>query len=329
MRAMVLYEQKSIEENPLLYKEFSIPNINNDEIRLKIKVCGVCRTDLHIVEGELPAHKLPVIPGHQIVGYVDKIGKNVKNFKIGDRVGIPWLNKTCGKCSYCKENRENLCNTPKFTGYDVDGGFAEYTVVNENFAYHLPEKYTDIEVSPLLCAGVISYQTFKKSGLKSGKIGLFGFGSAAHILIQILVYLKFDVFVVSRTEHEHELARKLGAFWAGKIDKLDEKLDGVLVFAPSGELLVKALDKIKKGGIVVSGGIYTTPIPGFEYNLIFPEKTLTSTAHTTRENVKEFLNIASNFKIKTEINEYQLEEANKALYNIKHSKVKGSSVLII
>lgn len=329
MRAMVLYKQEKIENNPLILKDIPEAEINDDEIRIKIKVCGVCRTDLHIVEGELPAHKLPVIPGHQIVGYVDKIGKNVKNFNIGDRVGIPWLNKTCGKCIYCKEGRENLCDNPKFTGYDVDGGFAEYTIVSQDFAYHLPEIYSDTEVSPLLCAGVIGYQTFRKSGLKSGKIGLFGFGSAAHILIQVLVYLKFDVYVVSRTEHELELARRLGAFWTGKIDELNEKLDGVLVFAPSGELLVKALDKIKKGGIVVSGGIYTTLLPSFEYNYIFPEKTLTSTAHTTRENVKEFLNLADKFKIKTEINEYSLEDANKALYNIKHSKVKGSSVLII
>ncbi len=329
MRAMVLFEQKPVEEKPLLLKYYPVPDVKDDEIRLKIKVCGVCRTDLHIVEGELPAHKLPVIPGHQIVGYVDKIGKNVKKFEINDRVGIPWLNKTCGKCEYCRSERENLCDEPLFTGYDVDGGFAEYTIVHQDFAYPLPKNYDDIEVAPLLCAGVIGYQTFKRANLKSGKIGLFGFGSAAHILIQVLLHLKFDVFVVSRTEKELELAKKLGAFWTGKIDDLYEKLDGILVFAPSGELLVKALGKIKKGGIVVSGGIYASPLPTFEYENIFYEKTLTSTAHTTRENVMEFLNVASEFKIKTEINEYKLEDANLALYNIKHSKVKGSSVLVI
>lgn len=329
MKAMVLYEQKPIEENPLVFQDYPEPNIDKDEIRVKIKICGVCRTDLHIVEGELLPHKLPLIVGHQIVGYVDKKGKNVKKFNIGDRVGIPWLNKTCGVCEYCKNGRENLCDNPKFTGYDVDGGFAEYTVIKEDFAYNLPENYDDIEVAPLLCAGVIGYQTFKRSGLKSGKIGLFGFGSAAHILIQVLVHLNFDVFVVSRTEHELALANKLGAVWTGKVDKLNEKLDGILVFAPSGELLVKALDKIKKGGIVVSGGIYTTPLPGFEYKYIFPEKILTSTAHTTRENVMDFLNVARKVKIKVETNEYQLSYANIALYNIKHSKVKGSSLLII
>jgi len=329
MRAMVLEKTKNIEENPLIFKDVPLPEPAENQIRIRISVCGVCRTDLHIVEGELPPHKLPVIPGHQIVGYVDKIGKDVRNFRIGERVGVPWLYRTCGKCSYCKEGRENLCDNPEFTGYDVDGGYAEFTIVDEDFAYHLPENYNDKEVAPLLCAGVIGYQTFKKSGIKEGKIGLFGFGSAAHILIQVLVHSKFEVFVVSRTERELELAKKLGAIWAGHIDELDEKLDGVLVFAPSGELLVKGLEKIKKGGVVVSGGIYVSPLPKFDYSHIFPEKTLTSTAHTTRENVKEFLKIAGEFKIKTEINEYKLEDANLALFNIKHSKVKGSSILII
>ncbi len=331
MKALVLEKQGLLENHPLRLKDLPIPEPKGSKIRLKINVCGVCRTDLHIVEGELPAHKMPVIPGHQIVGYVDQIGKDAKKYKLGDRLGVPWLYKTCGKCKYCKSDRENLCDNPMFTGYDADGGFAEYVIVEEEFAYPLPENYSDKEVAPLLCAGVIGYQAFKATGLKnSGRLGLFGFGSSAHILLQVCNYLGIETYVVSRTEKELKLAEKLGAKWTGKIDDdIGTLLDAVIVFAPSGELLVKALKKIDKGGIVVSAGIYTTPLPGFDYSHIYPEKILTSVAHTTRKNVREFLNLAGQFKIKTEINEYQLEDANKALMNIKHSRVSGSSILIV
>ncbi len=331
MKAMVLKGQYKIEDLPLKLEDRPVPEPKGNEIRLKISVCGVCRTDLHIVEGELPPHKMPVIPGHQIVGRVDKLGKEAKRYKLGERIGVPWLYKTCGRCKYCKAERENLCENPMFTGYDADGGFAEYVIVKEEFAYPLPENYPDKEVAPLLCAGVIGYQAFKATGLKGGgKIGLFGFGSSAHIMLQVCLYLGIDVYVVSRTEKELNLARKLGAKWTGKIDEeMGTLLDAVIVFAPSGELLVRALEKIDKGGIVVSAGIYTTPLPGFDYSHIYPEKTLTSVAHTTRKNVEEFLNLARQIKIKTEINEYKLEEANQALLNIKHSKVSGSSVLLV
>ncbi len=331
MKAMVLEKQDLIENRPLILKKLPVPEPKDNEIRLKINVCGVCRTDLHIVEGELPAHKMPVIIGHQIVGRVDKLGKEAKNYKLGDRLGIPWLYKTCGKCKYCKSERENLCDNPKFTGYDADGGFAEYVIIEEDFAYPLPENYNDKEVAPLLCAGVIGYQAFKATGLKnSGKLGLFGFGSSAHILLQVCNHLGIETYVVSRTEKELKLAERLGARWTGRIDdEMGILLDAVIVFAPSGELLVKALKKIDKGGIVVSAGIYTTPLPGFDYSHIYPEKTLTSVAHTSRKNVREFLNLVGKFKIRTEINEYKLEDANQALLNIKYSKVSGSSVLII
>jgi propanol-preferring alcohol dehydrogenase len=331
MKAMVLKKQDRIENSPLRLEELPVPEPEESEIRLKISVCGVCRTDLHIVEGELPAHKMPVIIGHQIVGRVDKLGRNAKKYKLGERLGAPWLFKTCGICKYCKSNRENLCDNPMFTGYDADGGFAEYTIVEEDFAYPLPENYTDREVAPLLCAGVIGYQAFKATGLRnSGKLGLFGFGSSAHILLQVCIHLGIDAYVVSRTEKELQLAKKLGAKWTGKIDDdMGTLLDAVIVFAPSGELLIKALKKIEKGGKVVSAGIYTTPLPGFDYSYIYPEKTLTSVAHTSRQNVQEFLKLAGEFKIKTQINEYRLEDANNALLNIKHSKISGSSILII
>ncbi|MEO0225369.1 MAG: zinc-dependent alcohol dehydrogenase family protein [candidate division WOR-3 bacterium] len=330
MMAMVLEKQDKLENQPLRLKDLPLPEPQGSEIRLRIKVCGVCRTDLHIVEGELPAHKIPVIPGHQIVGRVDKLGANAKRYKMGDRLGVPWLYRTCGQCKYCKSDRENLCDKPMFTGYDVDGGFAEYVIVEEEFAYPLPENYSDKEVAPLLCAGVIGYQAFKATGLKnSGNLGLFGFGSSAHILLQVCNHLGIDVYVVSRTETELKLAEQLGARWTGRIDDdMGILLDAIIVFAPSGELLVKALNKIDKGGRVVSAGIYTTPLPGFDYSYIYPEKSLSSVAHTSRKNVKEFLKIAGEFKIETKVNEYRLDEANIALLNIKHSKISGSSILI-
>lgn len=331
MKAMVLEQQAHLENYPLKLKEVRMPEPEDKEIRLKISVCGVCRTDLHIVEGELPGHKMPVIPGHQIVGRVDKTGPKAERYKPNQRLGIPWLYKTCGKCKYCRAGKENLCENAMFTGYDVDGGFAEYVIVEEDFAYPLPENYTDNEVAPLLCAGVIGYQAFKATGLKnSGKLGLFGFGSSAHILLQVCNHLGIQTYVVSRTETELKLAEKLGAKWTGSIDEdMGTLLDAVIVFAPSGELLVRALKKIDKGGIVVSAGIYTTPLPGFDYSYIYPEKTLRSVAHTSRNNVKEFLKIAGEFKIETKINEYKLTDANIALLNIKNSKISGSSILII
>lgn len=331
MKAIVLEKQQYLEENPLRLKDVPTPEPKDDEIRININICGACRTDLHIVEGELPAHKMPVIIGHQIVGRVDKLGKSVNKWKLGDRVGVPWLYKTCGKCKYCKSGKENLCDNAMFTGYDANGGFAQYTVISQDFAYQLPENYSDLEVAPLLCAGVIGYQAFQATGLKNeGRLGLFGFGSSAHIVIQVAIHLGLEVYVVSRTQKELDLAKNLGAKWVGHInDDVGTVLDAGIVFAPSGELLVQSLEKLDKGGRIVSAGIYTTPLPGFDYSLIYPEKCLTSIAHTTRQNVSSFLKVASEFKIKTQINKYELKDAQLALLNIKNSKISGSTVLII
>lgn len=331
MKAIVLEKQQYLEENPLRLKDVPTPEPKDDEIRININICGACRTDLHIVEGELPAHKMPVIIGHQIVGRVDKLGKSVSKWKLGDRVGVPWLYKTCGKCKYCKSGKENLCDNAMFTGYDANGGFAQYTVISQDFAYQLPENYSDLEVAPLLCAGVIGYQAFQATGLKNeGRLGLFGFGSSAHIIIQVAIHLGLEVYVVSRTQKELDLAKNLGAKWVGHInDDMETVLDAGIVFAPSGELLIQSLEKLDKGGRIVSAGIYTTPLPGFDYSLIYPEKCLTSIAHTTRQNVSSFLKVASEFKIKTQINKYELKDAQRALLNIKNSKISGSTVLII
>ncbi|UCD19060.1 MAG: zinc-dependent alcohol dehydrogenase family protein [candidate division WOR-3 bacterium] len=329
MKAMVLQRQASLEEDPLELLELPVPEPRPDEVRIRVTVCGICRTDLHVVEGELPAHKLPIIPGHQIVGMVEKLGSKVVNWSGGERVGVPWLYRTCGECRFCRSGRENLCDNPWFTGYDADGGFAEYMVAPADFVYRLPANYTDVEAAPLLCAGVIGYQALQATGLQSqGKLGLFGFGSSAHIVIQVARHRGLEVYVVSRTEKELALARELGAHWTGRIDEdMGAFLDAGIVFAPSGELLVEALKKLDKGGRIVSAGIYTTPLPGFDYSLIYPEKCLTSIAHTTRENVKRFLEIAAELKIKTQSNVYDLDDANIALLNIKRSKVSGSSVL--
>lgn len=331
MKAIVLEKQQYLEKNPLRFKDVPTPEPKDDEIRININICGACRTDLHIVEGELPAHKMPVIIGHQIVGRVDKLGKSVSKWKLGDRVGVPWLYKTCGKCKYCKSGKENLCDNAVFTGYDANGGFAQYTVISQDFAYQLPKNYSDLEVAPLLCAGVIGYQAFQATGLKNeGRLGLFGFGSSAHIIIQVAIHLGLEVYVVSRTQKELDLAKNLGAKWVGHInDDMGTVLDAGIVFAPSGELLVQSLEKLDKGGRIVSAGIYTTPLPGFDYSLIYPEKCLTSIAHTTRQNVSSFLKVASEFKIKTQINKYELKDAQLALLNIKNSKISGSTMLII
>jgi propanol-preferring alcohol dehydrogenase len=328
MRVMILDHQDKIENLPLKLKEVRTPEPSVNEVRIKVNTCGICRTDLHIIEGDLPVHKLPLIPGHQVAGFVEKIGKNVQKFKINDRVGAPWLYKTCGTCFYCKHGRENLCENALFTGYDVDGGYAEYFTISEDYIYHLPENYTDEEVAPFLCGGVIGYYAFTEARVEQGdKLGLFGLGSSAHITLQVANHKGIDVYVVARKQRDFELAYELGAKWSGKIEDLNEKLNSVIVFAPSGELMVNALEKIIPGGRVVSAGIYASQLPAFDYNHIYPEKSLTSIANTTRANVKEFLKVASEFKIKTKINLYLLNDANIALQNIKHSKVSGSSIL--
>ncbi len=328
---MVLEKQDLLERSPLRLKDISVPEVGPSDVRIEISVCGVCRTDLHVVEGELPAHKLPLIPGHQIVGRIEAVGKDVRRWQGGERVGVPWLYRTCGKCKYCLSDKENLCDNATFTGYDADGGFAEYMIADEDFVYSLPDNYDDIEAAPLLCAGVIGYQALRATGLKNhGRLGLFGFGSSAHIVIQVAVHRGYDVYVVSRTDDELVLAKKLGARWVGHVDdEMGVLLDAGIVFAPSGELLVESLRKLDKGGRIVSAGIYTTPLPGFDYSLIYPEKYLTSIAHTTRENVLAFLRAASEFKIKTQVNVFKLEEANEALLAIKNSSVSGSTVLKI
>jgi propanol-preferring alcohol dehydrogenase len=331
MKVIVLEEPKPIEERPLRSYDVDIPEPGPGEVRLIVKACGVCRTDLHICEGELKPHKLPVVPGHQVVGTVEVLGPGVAQVAVGERVGLTWLYRTCGRCKFCQTGRENLCVEARFTGYDEDGGFAEYVICDANYIYPIPGRYGDSEAAPLLCAGVIGYQAYQATGLvKPGKLGLFGFGSSAHILIQVARHLGHDVYVVSRTKQELDLARRLGAFWTGSIDEdMGTPLDAVIVFAPSGELMVRALEKVDAGGRVVSAGIYASPLPAFDYAHLWPEKCLCSIANTSRNSIRAFLKVAAEFKIHTEINEYPLDDANQALLNIKNSTVSGSTVLVL
>ena len=330
MKAMLLKEPRPIEEKPLVMAEIERPTPGPREISLKILTCGICHTDLHIVEGELPSRKLPVIPGHQIVGTVEAVGKKVTRFRAGDRVGVAWLNSTCGKCEFCLKGKENLCEKARFTGYDVDGGYAEYTVVSEDFAYPIPKGFSDIEAAPLLCAGVIGYRALRLSEIvKGGRLGLFGFGASAHIVIQIAKYWGCQVYVFTRGEQHHKLAINLGAVWAGTAEETPPaKLHSAIIFAPAGKLVLDALRVLGKGGTLALAGIYMTPVPEMNYQEhLYYEKTVRSVANSTRKDAEDLLKLAAEIPIHTEVQEFALEEANRALLLLKQGKIQGAGVL--
>jgi propanol-preferring alcohol dehydrogenase len=331
MRALILERHESISNNPLRTSEVPVPELKDDEILLRVSFCGICHTDLHVIEGELKEGKMPVIPGHQIVGRVVEIGRNVQRFRKGDRAGIPWLYFTCGKCRFCKGGQENLCPEAEFTGYTVDGGYAEYVKVPQNFAYSLPESISDEHVAPLLCAGVIGYRAYRLTGAKEGDVlGLFGFGASAHIVIQIAKYLKQRVFVFSRSKDHRRLAERLGADWTGGAeDKPPELLNSAIIFAPSGKLVYDALVKLDRGGTLVLAGIHMSPIPELNYNLLYYERCIKSAANSTRGDVNDLLGIAEKIPVKTEVNIFNLTEANRALKMLKEGKISGAGVLKI
>jgi len=332
MRAMVLSEFSPVENRPLKLKEVASPEPGENELLLRVTYCGVCHTDLHTVEGELPAVKLPRIPGHQIVGRVEKTGKNVTLFKVGERAGCAWLYQTCGHCRFCLTGRENLCQAAKFTGYDVDGGYAELAIVPESFAYRLPENFPDEQAAPLLCAGIIGYRSLKLSNLKpGGRLGLFGFGASAHVTIQVANYLGSEVYVFSRKAGHRQQALELGAVWAGlPSEDPPTKLEAAVVFAPVGEMARRALEVVDRGGTVALAGIYLTPVPELDYEKhLYYEKILRSVANSTKQDGLEFLKLAGEIPIKTEVHLFPLEKANEALEAVKHSRINGAAVLKI
>jgi alcohol dehydrogenase, propanol-preferring len=330
MKAMVLRAFGDIRENPLVLSAIPRPEPGPGEVLIKINYCGVCHTDLHTVEGELPEVRLPIVPGHQVVGIVEEPGEGATRFKPGDRVGAAWLYSTCGHCRFCLSGRENLCETARFTGYHANGGYAEHIVVPERFAYPIPGVFRDEEAAPLLCAGIIGYRALKLSGLKpGGRLGLFGFGASAHVAIQVARHWGSDVYVFSRSEEHRALALKLGAAWAGRAeDEPSAKLESAIIFAPAGGLVPEALLKLDRGGTLALAGIFMSPIPELDYGkYIYQERTLRSVANATRKDGEELLQIAAQIPIRTTTQIFSLEEANRVLGLLKAGRISGAAVL--
>jgi len=329
MKAWLLHAPAPVETNPLVLSDVPVPVPGEREVLVRVNACGICRTDLHVVEGELPPRKSPVVPGHQVAGVIERLGANAGKYSAGTRVGIPWLHQTCGRCSYCTTGRENLCDAPEFTGYTHDGGFAEYTVAHEDFVYPLPEGFADLQAAPLLCAGIIGFRCLRISGIASGgNLGIYGFGAAGHVCIQVARYLGAKVFVCTREEKHRRLALELGAAWAGAAAETPpEKLDASIIFAPAGELVPPALEALRKGGTLVLGGIHMSPIPSFPYPLIYQERSIRSVANNTRDDGHDFLRVAAEIPIHTEVQTFPLDEANRALNALKHDGIRGAGVL--
>jgi alcohol dehydrogenase, propanol-preferring len=328
MRAMLLHKAGT----PLELRIVPVPKPGPDQVLIKVRACGVCRTDLHILDGELHDPKPALIPGHEIVGAIAQVGERVSSFRVGDRVGVPWLGGACCQCSYCQTGKENLCDRPEFTGYTIDGGYAEYAVADSRFCFQLPENYDDISAAPLLCAGLIGYRSYKFTGENSKKLGIYGFGAAAHIVAQIAAYEGKQVFAFTRPGdvHAQQFAKKLGAIWAGdSMDMPPELLDAAIIFAPVGSLIPSALRAIVKGGIVVCGGIHMSDIPSFPYRLLWEERMIRSVANLTRQDAEELLAMAPKASVKTEVEVFPLDRANEALDCLRTGKLQGAAVLKI
>lgn len=326
MRAMVL----EAANQPLRPMEVPVPQPNPDQILIRVHACGVCRTDLHIVDGELTEPKLPLIPGHEIVGTVVKIGDQVDQFRIGDRIGVPWLGYTDGTCRYCRKGQENLCDHPLFTGYTIDGGYAEYAVADQRYCFRLPQSYSDAEAAPLLCAGLIGYRSYRLAGENIEHLGIYGFGAAAHIIAQIAKHQGKKIYAFTRPGdvEAQEFARRLGAVWAGDSGETPpEELDAAIIFAPVGSLMVDALKATARGGVVVSGGIHMSDIPSFPYRLLWEERIIRSVANLTRRDGIELMEIAPQVPVKTEVQRFPLEQANEVLDRLREGRIEGAAVL--
>jgi propanol-preferring alcohol dehydrogenase len=330
MRAALLTRPAPVESKPLELRDRPTSEPGPGELRVRVEVCGVCRTDLHVVEGELPPHRSEVVPGHQVVGRVEGCGPGARRFRKGDRVGIAWLHRACGRCRFCTRGGENLCLAPTFTGWDVDGGYADEMLAHEEFVYPIPERVSAHELAPLLCAGIIGYRAFVRSGAASGqRLGLFGFGGSAHIVIQIACHAGCEVYVFSREERHRALARDLGASWVGGSEGVPpHPLDAAILFAPAGALVPIALQRLDRGGRLAIAGIHLSDVPRLEYQRhLFQERTLTTVTANTRRDGLELLRLAVEIPIVTHTQLYPLEEANEALIALKHDQVRGAAVL--
>jgi alcohol dehydrogenase, propanol-preferring len=329
MRALRLHAPAPIAEAPLHVEDVPLPAPGAGQVRLRVHVCGVCHTDLHTVEGDLDLPRLPLTPGHQIVGTVEAVGEGVTHFALGDRVGVGWLYRSCGACSACSNGRENLCPNAAFTGLHADGGYGEYVVVEERFAYPLPEHFDDIAVAPLLCAGIIGFRSLRQSGIQPGeRLGLYGFGASAHIAIQVARYWDCEVYVFTRGEEHRKLARELGAAWVGGAQaKIDAPLDASVIFAPAGWIVPLALGHVRPGGTVAINAIHMSPIPEMAYATIYGERVLRSVANFTRSDAVDFLRLAAEIPVRTEVEVFPLVDANDVLLRLKRSEIRGAAVL--
>lgn len=327
MRAMILEKQGQ----PLKLTDVKDPIAEAGQVLIKVHACGVCRTDLHVVDGDLTEPALPLIPGHQIVGTVAQVGTSVTSFKIGDRVGVPWLGGSCNQCEYCRSGQENLCDESKYTGYHINGGFAEFAAADERFCFPIPQGYPDLQAAPLLCAGLIGYRSLRMAG-DGKRLGFYGFGAAAHILIQVARYEGREVYAFTREgdNESQQFARELGAVWTGNSETAPpQPLDAAIIFAPVGSLVPAALRAVRKGGVVVCAGIHMSDIPSFPYSILWGERVIRSVANLTRRDGEEFLALAPKVPVETEVNAYPLEKTNEALDDLRAGRFTGAAVILI
>lgn len=336
MNAWILKTPASVDQRPLVLTERPTPVVREDELLIRVSACGICRTDLHVVEGELPVRLSPVIPGHQVVGRVAAAGSHVEDFAVNDRVGVAWLNRTCGECKYCLSDRENLCEQALFTGWSVNGGYADYVVAPASFTYRIPYGFEDIQAAPLLCAGIIGYRCLRLTGLTArewagARLGIYGFGAAGHICIQLARARGAEVYVCTRDRERHQaLAHELGATWVG--DAAEEPpvlLDTAIIFAPAGELVPIALKALARGGTLILGGIHMSAIPSFPYSLIYGERTIRSVANNTRADGREFLLEAARVPVRTHVQTFPFDQVGDALIALKNDAIRGAGVIIL
>ncbi|MEO5909914.1 MAG: zinc-dependent alcohol dehydrogenase family protein [Pelobium sp.] len=328
MNAMVMVKTR----HPLVYKRLAVPVASGQKVLIKVIACGICRTDLHVIDGELKQAKLPLVPGHEIIGKVVAVGAEVTNLKVGDAIGVPWLGYTCGQCKFCLEGKENLCDHAKFTGYDIDGGFAEYTLADSRFCIPLAGEYIKPAAAPLLCAGLIGFRSYNMIDKSAKKIGMYGFGAAAHIITQIAKSQGKTIFAFTREEDKKAqlFALRMGAEWAGGTNENPpEKLDAAIIFAPAGELIPKALKDVDKAGQVICGGIHMSNIPNFPYQLLWEERSLQSVANMTRQDGKDFFKILKATPVHTQTQLFKLSQANEAIDDLRQGKIHGAAVLLM